>query len=70
MEAVGGHWRSLEIIVGHWKSLEANGGHWRPLEVIGGHWRPTQINPRPVKMIKGALRVGRDGDGWDGYHKS
>ena len=44
--------------------MEVIGGHWRSLEVVGGHWRSLD------KMIKGALRVGRDGDGWDGYHKS
>ena len=30
--------------------------------LIRGHWRSTQINPRPVQMIKEALWI----DGWDG----
>ena len=64
MEAIGGHWRSLEVIGCHWRSLEVTGGHWRSLEVTGGHWRSTLINPRPVLMIKEALWM--DGWDWDG----
>ena len=50
--------------------MEVIGGHWRSLEVVGGHWRSLEANSDQSKMIKGALRVGQDGDGWDGYHKS
>ena len=36
----------------------------RPSKVILVYWRSTQINPRPVLMIKEALWM--DGMGWDG----
>ena len=46
------------------QSLDVIGGHWRSWEVIRGHWRSTQINARPVKMIKEAFWMdGSDGIG-------
>ena len=35
--------------------------HWTPMEVVGGS---TQINPRPVYMIRAALLVRWHGIGW------
>ena len=43
----------------HRQSSVVIGSHRKSSVVIGSHWRSTQINPRPVYIIKEALWVGR-----------
>ena len=57
----GQKWPKMARSGQKWPEVARNGqiwpeiGHWWSLEVIRGHWRSTQINPRPVQIIKEAL---------------
>ena len=63
---IGNHWQPSVVIGSRWQSFVVICSHKYSLVVIRGHWRSTQINPRPVQMMKEALWMGRMGRvGWD-----